>query len=55
MIDNYALCLKTGGKIDSYVDNISVWTGLGDEPLDNSTTAYETAIAAYLAEVNKAQ
>lgn len=54
LIENYAICLKTGGKINGYVDNISVWTGLGDQPLDTTTTAYETAIASYLAEVQKA-
>ncbi len=54
LIENYALCLKTGGKMNGYVDNISVWTGLGDEPIDTTTTAYETAIASYLEQVKKA-
>lgn len=51
----YALAIKTGGKMDGYVDNIAVWTGLGDQPLDVSTAAYESAIAGYLDEVKKAQ
>lgn len=50
-LEAYALCLKTGAAIDGYVDNIAVWTGLGDMPADTSTTAYTTAIADYLAKV----
>ncbi len=52
-IEEYAICLKVGGAIDGYVDNIAVWTGLGDIPADTSTTAYTTAIADYLAKVSK--
>lgn len=52
-IEEYALCLKVGGGIDGYVDNIAVWTGLGEVPTDTSTTAYTTAIADYLAKVSK--
>lgn len=55
LIENYALCIKTGGAIDSYVDNISVWTGLGNEPLDTSDTAYKAAIADYLKQVEAQQ
>ena len=55
MIDYYALCLKAGATIDGYVDNIAVWTGLGDMPLDVSTTTYENTIASYLDAVKKAQ
>ena len=55
MIDNYAICLKVGGKIDSYVDNISIWSGLGNEPLDTSDTAYKAAIADYLKQVEAQQ
>ncbi len=32
-----AIVLKTGSKIDGYVDNIIIWEGLGDEPEDKST------------------
>lgn len=53
LLDGYAIALKTGGKVDGYVDNIKVWTGTGDEPLDASTTAYETAIADYLKQVQQ--
>lgn len=53
LLDSYAIALKTGGKIDSYVDNIKVWTGIGDEPLDATTTAYENAIADYLKQVKQ--
>ncbi len=53
LLDSYAIALKTGGKIDSYVDNIKVWTGTGDEPLDATTTAYEAAISDYLKQVQQ--
>lgn len=33
-----ALVLKTGGKQNGYVDNITVWRGTGDEPVDKSVT-----------------
>lgn len=52
-VEEYALCLKVGGAIDGYVDNIAVWTGLGEVPADTSTTAYTTAIADYLAKVSQ--
>ncbi len=45
VIDEYAVCLKTRPNITSYIDNIAIWTGLGDMPTDHTTTAYETAIA----------
>lgn len=32
------ICLKTGGKMNGYVDNIMVWIGLGDEPADKTVT-----------------
>lgn len=44
-INAYAICLKTRPNITGYIDNIAIWTGLGDMPTDHSTTAYETAIA----------
>ena len=52
-IPNYAVELKLGATIDGYLDNVAIWTGLGDIPADKSTGAYEAAIAAYLAEVQK--
>lgn len=52
-IEEYALCLKVGGGIDGTVDNIAVWTGLGELPTDTSTTAYKSAIESYLATANK--
>ena len=52
-IPNYAVALKLGATIDGYLDNVAIWTGLGDIPADKSTGAYEAAIAAYLAEVQK--
>lgn len=33
-----AVCLKTGGKINGYVDNISLWTGFGEMPEDTTVT-----------------
>ncbi len=30
------IALKTGGKINGYIDNIIVWKGVGDEPSDKS-------------------
>lgn len=53
MIDEYAVALKPGGEISGYVDNIAIWTGLGDMPTNTSTAEYEAAIASYLAEVKK--
>lgn len=32
------VCLKTGGKMNGYVDNIMIWVGLGDEPADKTVT-----------------
>ncbi len=52
-IESYAVALKLGAAIDGYLDNIAIWTGLGEMPSDKTTTAYETAIAPYLAEVAK--
>ena len=52
-IESYAVALKLGATIDGYLDNVAIWTGLGDMPTDKSTGAYEAAIAAYLAEVQK--
>lgn len=37
------ICLKTGGKMNGYVDNIMVWIGLGDEPADKTVTFKPTA------------
>lgn len=36
------ICLKTGGKMNGYVDNIMVWVGLGDEPADKTVTFIPT-------------
>ncbi|MGI6167454.1 MAG: hypothetical protein ACOYIA_04875, partial [Eubacteriales bacterium] len=52
-ISNYAVALKLGATIDGYLDNIAIWTGLGDMPTDTSTAIYEATIADYLAEVGK--
>jgi hypothetical protein len=52
-IESYAVALKLGSTIDGYLDNIAIWTGLGEMPTDHTTTAYQTAIAGYLAEVAK--
>ncbi len=32
-----ALVLKTGGKMDGYIDNITVWEGTGDEPKNKTS------------------
>ncbi len=42
--EDYAVALKVGGSIDGYIDNIAIWTGLGDMPVDTTTAAYENAI-----------
>lgn len=42
--EDYAVCLKVGGAIDGYVDNIAIWTGLGEMPTDTTTTDYEMAV-----------
>lgn len=44
-INAYAICLKTRTGTTAYLDNIAIWTGLGDMPEVHTTTAYETAIA----------
>jgi hypothetical protein len=54
MIESYAVALKLGTTIDGYLDNVAIWTGLGEMPSDHTTTAYKNAIAGYLAEVSKA-
>ena len=36
-ISGAAVVLKTSGKQNGYVDNIKIWTGLGDEPSDTSS------------------
>lgn len=51
MIEAYGVALKLGGKIDGFVDNIAIYTGLGDLPSDTTTTEYNAAIADYLAKV----
>jgi hypothetical protein len=33
-----AVCIKTGGQINGYLDNISIWSGLGDMPEDTTVT-----------------
>ena len=33
-----AVCFKTGGAINGYVDNIAIWTGDGDMPADRTVT-----------------
>ena len=50
-IDSYAVAFKLGATIDGYLDNVAIWTGLGDMPADTSTAIYEAAIAEYLAKV----
>ncbi len=32
----YALAFKTGGQVNGYIDNITVWAGTGEEPADKS-------------------
>ena len=35
-VGGYALAFKTGGQVNGYIDNITVWAGTGDEPADKS-------------------
>lgn len=38
-----AMCLKVGGKVNGYIDNIAVWTGFSDMPTDKTVTYVPTA------------
>lgn len=38
-----AIVLKTGGKQNGYIDNITVWTGTGDEPYDKSSPLFKSS------------
>ncbi len=53
LIEAYGVALKLGTTIDGYLDNIAIWTGLGEMPTNTSTADYEAAIASYLDEVAK--
>lgn len=37
-IKGKAVCLKTGTKINGYIDNIAIWIGTGDMPADHTVT-----------------
>ena len=61
-IDSYAICFKASKLVEAEIDNLRIWTGLTDEPLepvvetpadetasDSSTTAPQTGDEVYAA------
>jgi hypothetical protein len=42
-----ALALKVGAAINGFVDNIMLWTGHGDVPLDTTVTYIPSAVVEH--------